>query len=142
MGLYEFCGMPFGLTGAPRSFQHLMDKVLQGLSFATVYLDDILIHSDSVDTHAQHREMVLQHIKDAGLTLRSTKCHIGLSSVQYLGHVFSANGMSPDPADVQVITDWPTSTNPMEVRQFLGLASYYIGSTYLIFQILLHRFTC
>ena len=125
MGLYEFCRMPFGLTGAPSSFQRLMDKTLSGLPFVTIYLDDILIHSDSVATHAQHLKMVFQRIRDAGLTLRGAKCHIGLPSVRYLGHVFSAKGMSPDPSKIQDITDWPSPTNPTEVRQFLGLASYY-----------------
>jgi len=125
MGLYEFCRMPFGLTGAPSSFQRLIDKTLQGLPFVTIYLDDILVHSDSVETHAQHLKVVFQRIRDAGLTLRGSKCHIRLSSVRYLGHVFSAKGMSADPSKVQDITDWPVPTNATEVRQFLGLASYY-----------------
>ena len=117
--------MLFGLTGAPSSFQRLMDKILQGLSFVTIYLDDILLHSESVETHAQHLKVVFQCIRDAGSTLRGSKCHIGLSSVRYLGHVFSAKSMSADSTKIQDITDWPVPTNATEVRQFLGLASYY-----------------
>ena len=49
MGLYEFCRMPFCVTGGPSSFQRLMDKVLRGLFFVTSYIDDILIHSNSMD---------------------------------------------------------------------------------------------
>ena len=122
MGLYEFCRMPFGLSGAPSSFQCLMDKTLYGLPFVTIYLDDILIHSEDIQTHINHLDIVLQRLSNAGLTLRGTKCHIGMSSVQYLGHVFSANGMSPDPNKTKVV---PPPTNVTEVRQFLGLASYY-----------------
>jgi len=102
-----------------------MDQTLQGLPFVTIYLDDILVHSDSVETHAKHLRVVFQRIKDAGLTLKGAKCHIGLSSVRYLGHVFSAQGMSADPSKIQDITDWPVPTNATEVRQFLDLASYY-----------------
>jgi len=98
MRLYEFCRMPCGLTGAPSSFQRLiktlMDETLQGLPFVTIYLDDILVYSDSVETHDQHLRVVFQHIRDAGLTLKGTKCHNGLSSVHYLGDVFSAKVMS------------------------------------------------
>jgi len=125
MGLYEFCRMPFGLAGAPSSFQRLMDKTLSGLPFVIIYLDDILIHSDSVTTHAKHLKIVFQCIRDAGLTLRGAKYHIGLPSLHYLRLVFSAKGMSPDPSKIQDITDWPCPTNPTEVHQFLGLASYY-----------------
>lgn len=49
--MYEINRMPFGLTSAPSSFQHLVDKVLRGLLFATSYLDDILIHSETEDEH-------------------------------------------------------------------------------------------
>ena len=97
MGFYEFCRMPFELAGAPSSFQCLMDKTLQGLSFVIIYLDDILVHSKNIDTHREHLDIVFKRLLDAGLTLRGEKCHIGMSTVQYLGHVFSAAGMSPDP---------------------------------------------
>ena len=125
MGLYEFCRMPFGLSGAPSSFQRLMDKTLQDLSFVTIYLDDILVHSKNEETHKEHLEIVFKRLSEAGLTLRGAKCHIGMTTVQYLGHVFSAGGMSPDPKKVQVVLDWPTPTSATEVRQFLGLVSYY-----------------
>jgi len=125
LGLFEFCRMPFGLSGAPSSFQWLMDTILQGLPFVTVYLDDILVHSASETEHKEHIDIVFKSLLDAGLTLRDAKCHIGMSAVHYLGHVFSVKGMSPDPSKVQVVVDWPTPNNPTEVRQFLGLASYY-----------------
>jgi len=125
MGLFEFCRMPFGLSGAPSSFQRLMDTILQGLPFVTIYLDDILVHSTSETEHKEHLDIVFKTLLDAGLTLRGAKCHIGMSAVHYLGHVFSGEGMSPDPSKVQVVVDWPTPNNPTEVRQFLGLASYY-----------------
>ena len=51
---------------------------------------------------------MFKHLSEAGLTLRGAKCHIGMTTVQYLGHVFSAGGMSPDPKEVQVVLDWPT----------------------------------
>ena len=65
-----------------------MDKILHGLPFVTIYLDDILIHSKDEQTHMNHLEIVFQQLFNAGLTLRGTKCHIGMSSVEYLGHVF------------------------------------------------------
>lgn len=125
MGLYEFQRMPFGLSGAPSSFQRLMDKVLRGLPFVTIYLDDILIHSRSEEAHKKHLEEVFKRLTEAGLTLRGRKCHIGMTSVQYLGHVFSGEGMTPDPGKVQVVQNWPVPRNSIEVCQFLGLASYY-----------------
>ena len=105
MGLYEFCRVTFRLSDAPGSFQCLMDKTVQGLSFVTIYLDDILVHSKDEDTHREHLDIVFKHLLDAELTLRGMKCHIGMSKVQYLGHVFSDAGMSPDPKKVPVIVD-------------------------------------
>ena len=125
MGLFEFCRMPFGLSGAPSSFQRLMDKVLRGLPFVTIYLDDILVHSESPGRHKQHLQMVFERLTAAGLTLRGKKCHIGLGEVSYLGHIFSGSGMAPDPQKVQAVTAWPVPTDVSAVRQFLGLASYY-----------------
>ena len=79
--------MPFGLTGAPSSFQRLMDKLFHGLSFVTIYLDNILVHSPNPDVHIKHLQQVFQHLRTAGLKLRGAKCHIGLSEVTCLGHI-------------------------------------------------------
>ena len=124
-GLYQFCRMPFGLCNAPSSFQRMMDKIFRGLSFVSTYLDDILIHSPDEEQHKVHLQEVFNRLRRAGLTLRGHKCHIGLAKVTYLGHIFSANGMKPDPCKISVITKWPTPANAEEVRRFLGLASYY-----------------
>ena len=77
LGLYQFCRMPFGLYRAPSSFQHLMDKVLRGLSFATTYVDDILVHLASEEEHLR------QVLREAGLPLKGKKCHIGKTHVSW-----------------------------------------------------------
>ena len=124
-GLFQFRRMPFSLTGAPSTFQHLMDKVLRGLPFVTIYLNDILVHSATDQKHCQHLQEVFTRITAAGLTLRGRKCHIDMTSVSYLGHAFSETGMVPDPKKVQAVQDWPVPTDSNAVRQFLGLASYH-----------------
>ena len=102
-----------------------MDKVLYGLSFITSYIDNVLIHSSSMELHQSHLRQVFNRLAKAGLTLRGTKCKLGLDKVQYLGHVFSKDGMTPDTEKIAMVQKWPTPTNATEVRQFLGLASYY-----------------
>ena len=62
MGLYEFCRMPFGVTGGPSSFQRLMDKVLHGLPFATSYIDDVLVHLPNMKCHLQHLQQVFERL--------------------------------------------------------------------------------
>ena len=85
MGLYEFCRMPFGV---PSSFQRLMDKVLHGLPFATSYIDDVLVHSPNMKCHLQHLQQVFERLANAGLTLRGSKCQLGLHKVHYLGDMY------------------------------------------------------
>ena len=129
MGLYQFRRMPFGLTGAPGSFQRLVDSLLRDLPFATTYIDDVLIFSQMAEHHVKHLQQVFQRefqrLQDAGLTLRGHKCHIGMSRVYYLGHIFDHNGMHPDPGKIICVQDWPIPTNATTLKQFLGLASYY-----------------
>ena len=125
MGLYQFRRMPFGLTGAPSSFQRVMDAIFRGLPFVTTYIDDVLIHSSSKQEHLDHLRQALARLKQAGLTLRGKKCHLGMAKVTYLGHVFSGAGMSPDQTKTKVVDDWPTPTDVSGIRKFLGLSSYY-----------------
>uniref|UniRef100_A0A1X7U3D0 Reverse transcriptase domain-containing protein n=1 Tax=Amphimedon queenslandica TaxID=400682 RepID=A0A1X7U3D0_AMPQE len=68
-GLYQFTVMPFGLKGAPATFQRLMDCVIRGLeSFVSAYLDNIIVFSESFEEHAKHLERVLLRLREAGLT--------------------------------------------------------------------------
>ena len=79
--------MPFGLQGAPATFQHLMDRVLQRQeSFAAAYLDDVIIFSETWEEHLKHVEEVLQRLKEAGLTVKLRKCQFGMAHCVYLGH--------------------------------------------------------
>ena len=102
-----------------------MDSICRDLPFVTTYLDDVLIHSPTIQEHEQHLKTVFERFKSAGLTLRGGKCNIGVKEVKYLGHVFSEKGMEPDPQKTSAVRDWPTPVDVSNLRSFLGLASYY-----------------
>ena len=126
-GLYQFRVMPFGLTNAPATFQRLMERVLAGLQWkiCLVYIDDIIIFSETVTDHLKQLNEVFSHLKTAGLKLKPKKCHLFRSKVQYLGHLVSEHGVEMDPEKIRAIEDWERPQNITEVRSFLGLCSYY-----------------
>lgn len=126
-GLFEFSRLPFGLCGAPPTFQRLMDRVLDGLKWmeCLVYMDDILVFGGSLTEHNERLHRVLQTIGNAGLTLNVRKCEFGASSVTYLGHRINRLGISPDLTKVEAVRDFPRPDNVTKLRAFLGLASFY-----------------
>ena len=73
-GKYEFCRMPFGLKGAPATFQRAMDNLLRPYTFADAYIDDIVVCSDDWEQHLQHLAEVLHCLKAAGFTAKLVKC--------------------------------------------------------------------
>ena len=119
--------MPFGLGNAPSTFQRLMELVLTGLHWSSclVYLDDIIIYSCSVKEHLTRLAEVLGRLKQAGMKLKSKKCRLLRKKVNYLGYVVSSDRVQTDPQKVDCILNWPTPVSQKELRQFLGLASYY-----------------
>ena len=126
-GLFEFNVMPFGLCNAPATFQWLMDCILAGLQWTTclVYINDIIITGKTFEEHLHHLQQVLDRLKSAGLNIQPSKCHFLQHEVNFLGHIASSRGVSPDPSKTVKVKEWPTPTSTQEVQQFLGLASYY-----------------
>eukprot|EP00731_Ephydatia_muelleri_P022383 Em0014g974a len=86
-GQFQFKMLPFGLSGAPSSFQRLMDNLIKGCEgFASAYLDDLVVFSNSWQDHLSQLRRVLNRIKEAGLTVKVGKCQFGTSKCVYLGH--------------------------------------------------------
>ena len=126
-GQYEFNRMPFGLTNAPGTFQRLMNKIMKPVLYesALVYLDDIIVFSKTIEDHIKHLETVFKILAEAGLKLKLKKCDFFKEEINYLGHVVSRNGVTPNAAKVEAIANYPEPTNAKELSSFLGLASYY-----------------
>ena len=126
-GLYQFRVLPFGLTNAPSSFQRLMGYILRGLHYKTalIYLDDVIIFSRSFDDHLLHLEQVFQRLRDANVKLKPSKCHFAQTSVEYLGHIVSREGIKPNPAKIEAVKSFPVPSSVTQVKSFLGLCNYY-----------------
>ena len=125
-GLFEFTVMPFGLCNAPATCMRYMQHVLRDYldKFVIVYLDDVLIFSRKED-HAEKVRLVLEKLLEANLKLKRKKCVFGTSSVEYLGHVISKDGVAMDPKKVKSILEWPRPKSVTDVRSFLGMVGYY-----------------
>lgn len=125
-GLFQFTVMPFGLHGAPATFQRLMDKVLQGCEeCSAAYLDDVVIYSRTWEEHLSHLRKVLGKIQSAGLTLNLKKCEWAREEVRYLGYRLGQGKVRPQVDKVEAIRDCPRPRTKKEVRSFLGLAGWY-----------------
>ena len=94
-GHFEFMVMPFGLTNALAAFMDLMHRVFQPYLdlFVVVFVDDILIYSQSEEEHEDHLRVILQLLRDHHLYAKFSKCEFWLTEVRFLGHVVSTLGV-------------------------------------------------
>src|SRR6266511_4585820 len=117
-GYYEYNVMPFGLKGAPATFQRLMTKVLGPYlyDFVMVYLDDIIIFSQTMEEHLQHMRKVLEALRQAGLKLKLEKCEFAKKQLKYLGFIVGEFGIKPDPEKVRAIDRKSTRLNSSHVK--------------------------
>ena len=127
LGFFEFNRMPFGLSNSPATYQRLMNERFEDLHLKAclIYIDDIIVFGDTYEEHLNRLTQVLQRVSYSGMKLAPNKCTFFKDRVKFLGHIVSADGIESDPSKMEKIRDWPTPSNPSEVRQFLGFAGYY-----------------
>ncbi|CUT98555.1 RNA directed DNA polymerase [Echinococcus multilocularis] len=118
--------MPFGLCNAAATFQRLMQAALIGLfpKHCIIYLDDILVFGGDIQEHNANLKLVLDRLRDAGLTLNPKKCRFLKRSVTFLRHTVSSNGIAVTDDRVQQVRTWPTPTIQTELRSFLALPNF------------------
>jgi hypothetical protein len=126
-GHFEFKVLPFGLCNAPATFQTLMNDVFrrEADDFVLIYLDDIMIFSNTAEEHLAHIRVVLQRLRDHKLYAAPKKCKFFQTRIEWLGHIVSNQGIEVDPRKTDSVNEWPTPKTVLQVMSFLGLASYY-----------------
>jgi len=116
-GLYEFNVMHYGLTNAPASFQRFMNDVFKDLLdiCVVVYLDNILIYSDTHDEHLKQVQEVMRCLCSNHLYVKIKKCEFNIDKTNFLGFIISPKGLQMDDSKVQTIRNWPTLRKVKEV---------------------------
>jgi hypothetical protein len=127
-GLFEPLVMYFGLANSPATFQMMMNEIFQDLiteGVVSVYLNDILIFTDSLEDHHRITGLVLDRMHKHKLYLRPEKCEFEKVRIEYLGVIISHNKVSMDPVKITGVVDWLTPSNKKEVQSFVGFINFY-----------------
>ncbi|ANV20896.1 ORF3 protein [Dioscorea bacilliform RT virus 2] len=126
-GLFEWLVMPFGLKNAPAVFQRKMDNCFRGMEdFLAVYIDDILVFSNSEEEHMRHLEQMLSVCEANGLVLSPTKMKIGTSNIEFLGARIGNHKIQLQEHIIKKIADFPESElmTTKGMRAWLGILNY------------------
>ena len=121
----EFEVLPFGLMNAPLAFSRAMMQVLGDLKNVFVYIDDIIIFSESLEEHFKLLREVLDRFYKTGLKIKVKKCQFLMSELYYLGHKLNEEGVKMQEGKVKAILEYPAPKTLKALRRFLGMIGYY-----------------
>ena len=122
---YMFSVSAMGLQGSPSSFAKLMDHVMRGLQDQLTFIDDMLVHSPTIERHLASLENVLLRLRKYNLKLNVDKSIFAGEEVQYLGFTVSGSGVSPSTDKLEAIRNAKPPTTPRQVRQWVGVCNYF-----------------
>jgi hypothetical protein len=120
--------MYFGLTNSLATFQTMMNETFQDLiaeGIISVYLDDILIFTNSLEEHHQITHLVLDRMHEHKLYLWPEKCKFEKTRIEYLGVIISHNKVEMDLVKIAGLADWLTPSNQKEVQSFVSFVNFY-----------------
>ena len=122
---YEFLQMPFGMDNSGMTMTRAVRRLLEGMDNVVDYIDDLLVHTKTWEEHLQVLEELFKRLKAANLVARPTKCELGVTQVDFLGHRLGRQTVGLQDCNVEKVKDAPRPTTKKEIRSFLGLVGYY-----------------
>jgi len=123
-GLYRYKRLMFGVSCAPEMYQQCIQMALFGCEGQRNISDDVIVYGKTQMEHDAYLEKVLERMREKGLKLNADKCKFNMDKLTFMGHVLSANGVSPDESKVEAVTSARNPQNATELRSFLGLVNY------------------
>lgn len=126
-GRYRFKRLPYGINCAPEIFHRIMTETFGLLPGVIVYADDVLVYGSTINEHNINLQRVLQKAQEVNLKFNKSKCVFGTTTIKYLGHIYSKNGVSPDPEKVKAVKEMPSPTCVKDLQRFLGILNYLGG---------------
>ncbi|KAI2661109.1 Transposon Tf2-6 polyprotein [Labeo rohita] len=126
-GHYEYRVIPFGLANSPSFFQAFINEVFRDMlnRWVIVYIDDILIYSNSYAKHVRHVRAVLQRLIAHQLYAKEEKCDFHQDKISFLRYIISSEGVAMDEKKVNAVLNWPRPTTLKELQRFLGFSNFY-----------------
>jgi len=127
VGTYEYLVMPFGQCNAPAAFQRWINEVLMGHinMCCIVYLDAILIYSNTLQQHLKDVNNILEAIRKSGMKVKPSKCEFHQTETEYLGFIIGQEGVKTDPVNAQAIWDWTTPKKIKEIQCLQRFCKFY-----------------
>lgn len=126
-GHFQSNRLSFGLKNSPAIFQRMMNTALAGLTSTQcfVYVDDIVIYGSSLEDHNRKLQNVMSRLRQHNLKLQPSKCEFLKKSCEYLGHVISDKGVSPNPKKIECVVKLPRPKTEKDIKSFLGMTGFY-----------------
>jgi hypothetical protein len=127
-GVYEWNRVPMGPKGAPAYFQqHMQHTVFPDMTqrILEIYLDDIITWASDGDTLVDNLRKILQRLREKNITVNPEKCKLGLTEIEFVGHVINEDGLKFSDAKLDKIKNFRLPQNQKNLKGFLGLASYF-----------------
>ena len=122
--LWQWKRMPQGLKNAPAHMSRIMKELFKDYEFCQVYIDDIIIASNTFEEHLQHVEIILRVLEKAGMKIRQHKCKFFQNQLEFLGITITREGIRPTRKSVDKVLNFVKPTNTKELQAFLGVVQW------------------
>ena len=125
--IYQYVGAPFGFKNIPQDFQQIMDWIFRELPYVQIYIDDIIIASDSYEEHIVHTKTVLERLNSVNLRVNREKCKLAYDKMVVLGNVLSEEGQQVAVGKLLKMESWTKPSNLKMLQRQLGFLNYFRG---------------